>query len=226
MASEERTKEILEGLSDAVLAFDEEKAVKLSQAALNEGVEPYAAINDGLAKGMGRAGELFEEKTYFVPELLLCADAFYAGLNILKPAILASAGESKVKALLVIGVVEGDIHDIGKNLVKIMFEAAGWTVYDLGRDVKAERFVEEQVRTGAEVVALSSLVTTTMLGMPKVIQMLRAKAPKVRIIVGGAPLNEDIAKKFGANGYAKTAAAGVEVATRLIETLRKEGAGE
>lgn len=224
MASEERTKEILKGLHDAVVAFDEDKTVELCHAALDEGIDPYTAVMDGLAGGMVEVGDLYNKKVYFVPELLLCSDALYAGLDILKPAILASGRETPVKGSIVIGVVEGDIHDIGKNLVKAMFEAAGWTVYDLGRDVNLERFVEEQARTDAEIVGLSALTTTSMLAMRRAIDMIRAKNPKVRIMIGGAPINPDVARKFGADGYAPSAGTAVEEAMRLVETLGKEEA--
>lgn len=222
MASEERTKEILKGLHDAVVSFDEDKAVELCHTVLDEGIDPYTAVTDGLSSGMLEVSELYNKKEYFVPELLLCSDALYAGLDILRPAIVASGKETSVKGSIVIGVVEGDIHDIGKNLVKMMFEAAGWTVHDLGRDVKLERFVQEQERTNSEIVGISTLMTTSMLAMPKVINMLRAKNPKVRIMLGGAPVNPDVAKKYGADGYAPSAGTAVEEATRLIETLRKE----
>ena len=222
MASEERTKEILKGLHDAVVSFDEDKTVELCHTALDEGIDPYTAVMDGLSSGMLKVSDLYNKKEYFVPELLLCSDALYAGLDILRPAIVASGKETSVKGSIVIGVVEGDIHDIGKNLVKMMFEAAGWTVYDLGRDVKLERFVEEQERTNSEIVGISALMTTSMLAMPRVINMLRAKNPNVRIMVGGAPVNPDVAKKYGADGYAPSAGTAVEEATRLLETLRKK----
>ena len=222
MASGERTKEILKGLHDAVVSFDEDKTVELCHTALDEGIDPYTAVMDGLSSGMLKVSDLYNKKEYFVPELLLCSDALYAGLDILRPAIVASGKETSVKGSIVIGVVEGDIHDIGKNLVKMMFEAAGWTVYDLGRDVKLERFVEEQERTNSEIVGISALMTTSMLAMPRVINMLRAKNPNVRIMVGGAPVNPDVAKKYGADGYAPSAGTAVEEATRLLETLRKK----
>jgi len=222
MASEERTKEILKGLHDAVVSFDEDKTVELCHTVLDEGIDPYTAVMDGLSSGMLKVSDLYNKKEYFVPELLLCSDALYAGLDILRPAIVASGKETSVKGSIVIGVVEGDIHDIGKNLVKMMFEAAGWTVYDLGRDVKLERFVEEQERTNSEIVGISALMTTSMLAMPRVINMLRAKNPNVRIMVGGAPVNPDVAKKYGADGYAPSAGTAVEEATRLLETLRKK----
>src|SRR4030042_5979887 len=144
MASDSRTKERLKELHDAVLAFDEDRTTELCHTVLREGIDAYMAVAEGLSQGMNSASDRYEKMEYFVPELLLCSDALYAGLDILKPAVLASGKRTGTKGSIVIGVVEGDIHDIGKNLVKTMFEAAGWTVYDLGKDVKLERFVEEQ----------------------------------------------------------------------------------
>jgi len=223
--SDDRTKEILKGLYDAVVFYDEDKAVEWAKLALDEGVDPFVATMDGLSSGMKQVGELYERKEYFVPELLLCADALYAGLEVLKPAIEASGGEAEVKGSIVLGVVEGDVHDIGKNMVRIMFEVAGWSVYDLGKDVPLDRFVEEQVRTNAEVVGMSALMTTSMQGMPIAIRKLREKNPRVRIMLGGAPINPDVVKKYGADGYADSAGTAVDEAVRLLNTL-KEGAGE
>ena len=224
MATEERTKELLKGLHEAVVVFDEDKVVELCHAALREGVDPYIATMDGLADGMVEVGDLYNRKEYFVPELLMCADALYAGLDILKPAIIASGRKSKVAGAVVIGVVEGDVHDIGKNLIKMMFDVAGWNVYDLGRDVPLEKFVEEQLRTDSEIVAMSAMMTTSMLGMPKVIEMIRAKNPNCRIMIGGAPITTDVADKFGADGYAESAGTAVDEAMRLIQMLREEEA--
>jgi dimethylamine corrinoid protein len=170
MATAERTKEILKGLHDAVTLFEEEESAKWAKAALAEGVDPFVAAMEGLAEGMMEAGEKYNKKEYFVPELLMCADALYAGLDILKPAIAASGRKSEVKGSIVLGVVEGDVHDIGKNLVKLMFEVAGWTVYDLGKDVPLDKFVEEMIKTDSQVVGISALMTTSMLSMPEVIK--------------------------------------------------------
>src|SRR4030042_2557345 len=202
MATEERTKEILQGLHNAVTYFEEEKAVKWAKIALEEGVDPFVATMEGLAEGMMEAGEKYNNKEYFVPELLMCADALYAGLRLLKPAIEASGRKSEVKGSIVLGVVEGDVHDIGKNLVKLMFEVAGWTVYDLGKDVPLDKFVEEQIRTDSNVVGLSALMTTSMLAMPEIIKRLKERNPNVRVMIGGAPITEEVADKYGADGYA------------------------
>lgn len=219
MASEERTKEILKQLHDAVVNYDEEKAAKWANIAVKEGVDAYRAIMDGLVNGMVEVGELYNKKEYFVPELLVCADALNAGLQILKPQ--TKGKEAKVKGQVIIGTVEGDVHDIGKNLVKLMFEVAGWTVHDLGKDVKLERFAEEQSKTSSDIVALSALMTTSMLAIPKAIEMIRAKNPKVAIMVGGAPISEDIAQRYGADGYAPDAGKAVEEAVNMLSRLKK-----
>jgi corrinoid protein of di/trimethylamine methyltransferase len=222
MATEERTKEILKGLHNAVTLFEEEEAAKWAKIALEEGVDPFVATMEGLAEGMMEAGEKYNKKEYFVPELLMCADALYAGLGILKPAVEASGRKSEVKGSIVLGVVEGDVHDIGKNLVKLMFEVAGWTVHDLGKDVPLDKFVEEQIRTDSDIVGISALMTTSMLNMPEIIKRIRAKNPKVRIMIGGAPVNPEIAEKYGADGYARNAGTAVDEAIRLLKMLKEE----
>lgn len=222
MVSEERTKEILKALDDAVYYFEEDDAVKWSQIVLDEGVDPFVAIMEGLATGMTKAGDAYNKKEYFVPELLMCADALYAGLDLLRPAVLASGRKAVVKGSLVIGVVEGDVHDIGKNLVKMMFDVAGWNVYDLGKDVPLDKFVEEQIRTDSEMVALSAMMTTSMLGMPVVIKKLRERNPNIRIMIGGAPINPEVADKYGADGYAESAGTAVDEAMALLKMLKEE----
>ncbi|MBN2186488.1 MAG: corrinoid protein [Dehalococcoidia bacterium] len=220
MISKKRTREILKGLYDAVVAYDEKASAELSQAALDEGVDAYEAVMNGLAAGMKQVGQLYARQEYFVPELLLCADALYAGLEILRPHIKSNVQETKLK--IVMGTVEGDIHDIGKNLVKIMFDAAGWTVYDLGRDVKIERFAEEQKRTASDVVALSALMTTSMLAMPRIVELVKKVDPNVAIMVGGAPLTLEIAKSYGADGYASNAGEAVQETIKVIAGMKKE----
>jgi methanogenic corrinoid protein MtbC1 len=219
MASEERTQELIRGLYDAVINMDEDTTRELSQSVLAEGIDPYYALMNGLAVAMDRVGELYAAHEYFVPELLLCAEALYAGLEVLRPHI--KAGEAEQQRQIVIGTVEGDVHDIGKNLVKIMFEAAGWVVHDLGKDVKLPRFIEEQKKTHSDIVALSALMTTSMLAMPKVIAMIKAEVPNVAVMVGGAPLTRDIAIGFGADGYADNAGEAVREANEMLKRLKK-----
>jgi len=219
MVTDERTQELVKGLYDAVINMDEDTARELSQVALEEGIDAYYAVTHGLTAAMDKAGEFYTNQVYFVPELLLCSDALYAGLEVLRPHIKLDKAETPRQ--IVTGTVEGDIHDIGKNLVKIMFEAAGWTVHDLGRDVQLSKFVEEQKRTKSDVVALSALMTTSMLAMPKVIKMIRDEDPEVAIMVGGAPLTLDIATSYGADGYADNAGEAVQKANEMLKRLKK-----
>jgi corrinoid protein of di/trimethylamine methyltransferase len=208
--------EILRSIHDAIVAFDEETTVKLCKQALEEGLDAYETIMGGLASGMETVGSLYEKKEYFVPELLLCSDALYAGLDILKPHVKVNSDRKRTNRII-IGVVEGDIHDIGKNLLKTMFEAAGWEINDLGKDVKLQRFVDEQKQFKADVVGISALMTTSMLAMPKVIKLLKESSPTVMVMVGGAPLSLEIAKQYGADGYARDAVSAVQEARRLTQ---------
>jgi methanogenic corrinoid protein MtbC1 len=215
MLSEQRKKEILDAISKAVVQYDEDQCVSWCKTALQEGLDAYEATMKGLTAGMDAVGELYARQEYFVPELLLCSDALYAGLDILRPHI--RAGDSIYRGKLLLGVVEGDIHDIGKNLVKTMFEAAGWELHDLGKDVRLDRFVEEQKRVKADLVGLSALMTTSMMAIEKAIGMLKAADPEVKVLVGGAPLSLEIAAKFGADGYAQDAVSAVQAADSLIK---------
>ena len=187
---------------------------------VDEGFDAYEAIMDGLAAGMEVVGELFDSQEYFVPEVLMCADALYAGLDILRPQV-DMTGREAVKGEVVIGVVEGDVHDIGKNLVKMMFEVAGFTVHDLGADVPIDEFVEKQISTNSDIVALSAMMTTTMMGMKKAIIKLKEKNPNVMIMLGGAPVTGEIADMFGADGYSENASNAVSEAIKMVGALRK-----
>jgi corrinoid protein of di/trimethylamine methyltransferase len=213
-------KEILEGLKDSVINFDEERSAELAQKALDTGLDPQKAIFDGLAAGMEVVGGLFQKGEYFVPEVLMSADALYAGLNILKPHVNVD-DKSKVKGEVIIGTVEGDVHDIGKNIVKLMFDIAGFTVHDLGKDVPLDRFVEEQLKTDSDIVALSAMMTTTMTTMKKVIEKIREKNPNVKIMIGGAPVTEETAKAYGADATAKDATNALSEAIKMVASLRE-----
>jgi corrinoid protein of di/trimethylamine methyltransferase len=220
MVSEERRAEILKNLSDGVVEYQEDQVKEYSNIALEEGLDAYDAIMNGLAAGMEIVGDLYDRQEYFVPEILMCADALYAGLDILKPHLKKDTA-SGMKGQVVIGTVQGDVHDIGKNLIKMMFDVGGFTVHDLGRDVPLEKFAEEQLRTDSEIVALSAMMTTTMMGMKKVIAMIKEKNPDVAIMLGGAPVTKDVANLFGADGYAESAGNAVQEAIKMIGQLRK-----
>jgi methanogenic corrinoid protein MtbC1 len=219
MSKIDRKTELIQQLFNAVVNMDEVKASEISQTVLAEGIDPYEAVTGGLSAAMEKVGELYTKSEYFVPELLLCSDALYAGLEILRPHI--KSGESQVKRKIILGTVEGDIHDIGKNLVKIMFEAAGWVVHDLGKDVPLAMFVEEQNRLKADVIGMSALMTTSMLAMPKAIRMIREQDSKVAIMLGGAPLTSDIAGSYGANGYAYNAGQAVMEANKMLTRMER-----
>ncbi|MBW2093973.1 MAG: corrinoid protein [Deltaproteobacteria bacterium] len=216
MASKE---ELLKQLSDGVVDYDEDKVKDAAQSFLDNGHDPLEGIMDGLAAGMVVVGDLYERNEYFVPEVLMCADALYGGLDILRPHVPSDS--SSVRGQVVIGTVQGDVHDIGKNLVKMMFDVGGFTVHDLGRDVPLENFVEEQMRTDSEIVAMSAMMTTTMLGMKKVIGMIKEKNPDVAIMLGGAPVTKDVADLFGADGYAESAGNAVTEGIKMIGRLRE-----
>jgi corrinoid protein of di/trimethylamine methyltransferase len=211
--------ELLEQLKEGVVEYQEEDVKEASQQALDDGHDALEMIMDGLAAGMEIVGDLYDRNEYFVPEVLMCADALYAGLAILRPHV--GDNEDGINAQVVIGSIQGDVHDIGKNLVKMMFDVAGWEVHDLGRDVPLENFVEEQLKTDSEVVAMSAMMTTTMLGMKKVIAMIKEKNPDVAIMLGGAPVTQDVANLFGADGYAESAGNAVSEGIKMIGRLRE-----
>lgn len=212
--------ELLKILKDGVVNYQVEAVANAAQQVLDEGHDPLSAVMDGLAAGMEEVGQLFDEEEYFVPEVLMCADALYAGLDILRPHIPKQEGV--VTGTLVIGSVEGDVHDIGKNIVRMMFDIAGWEVHDLGRDVPLEKFVEEQLRTESEIVAMSAMMTTTMQGMKRAIDMIKEKNPNVAIMLGGAPVTKETADIFGAEGYAESAGNAVSEAIKMVARLREQ----
>ncbi len=205
---------ILGSLARAVVDMDVVRAGEMAREAIQCGIDPYEAIMDGLGKGMDRVNELFEEEEYFVPEILLCADAMYAGIGVLKPFLPKETEWNKRKA--VIGVVKGDTHDIGKNLVKIMMDNAGFEIHDLGRNVPYSKFIDTAGELKAELVCLSTLMTTTMDGMQVVIEGLRKSGISSMVMVGGGPISPGFARDIGADGYAKNAVEAVRVAKGLL----------
>ncbi len=203
-------------LSDAVLNMEEERVAEIAGTVIKKKIDAYRAIENGLVDGMNRAGQLFEDEEYFIPEILLCSDAMYAGLDILNPHIDRAQQQARKK--VVIGVVEGDTHDIGKNLVKTLLDAAGFEVIDLGRDVAPRKIVDAAIAEGADVIALSTLMTTTMDGMAAVIEILQKSGYRdaFKVIVGGGPISQTFAEKIGADGYAPTAPAAVKLLQKLF----------
>ncbi|MEO0123391.1 MAG: corrinoid protein [candidate division WOR-3 bacterium] len=203
-------------IKKAVVGFEEEKVKKLVKEFLEEGVAPKDILEQGLIPGMKEVGRLFESKEYYVPEVLLASEAFYAGFELIRPLLVEQKIEKKAK--IVIGVVQGDIHDIGKNIVKVMLEASGYEIIDLGKDVPNEKFIEMVAQENPQILALSSLMTTTMIQMETIIKLLNKKKLRkyVKVIVGGAPINQEYADKIGADGYAEDAAGAVKLVDKII----------
>jgi corrinoid protein of di/trimethylamine methyltransferase len=206
---------IFSRLKQAVMDGDEDTAVTAANAVVTAGIDPQKAIMEGLAAGMAEMGRLYEEGECYVPELMVSSEALYAGLDILRPLVVASGSDDK-KGVAVIGAVQGDIHDIGKNLVKMMLEVNGIEVHDLGRDVEMEKFIEEAQRVDADLLCLSALMTTTIIAIKDYMPAFKAKLPKTKIMIGGAPLNQHLADEWGADGYGDNAMEAARVATRLL----------
>ncbi len=218
MATKEKEQELIKGLQDAVINFKIDDAKRLAEEAVEVGANAYTMTMDGLAGGMEVVSEKFDNHEYFVPETLLCAKALYAALDILKPHIESTGSEAKGQVVL--GVMQGDVHDLGKNLIKAIFESAGWSVHDLGRDVPIQKFVDEQLRTDSDIVMLSAMMTTSMVGMKKLIPRIKEKNPKVKIMIGGAPISEKTVEEYGADSTADNAPNALQEAMTMLETLR------
>ncbi|MGB3221397.1 MAG: corrinoid protein [Desulforhopalus sp.] len=207
--------DILGDLADSVLNMKEELAVATAKEAIEAGLDALDAINNGLVVGMDKAGELYDREEYFVPELLICSDALYLALDILKPHLKLETAVEKIGC--VIGVLEGDTHDIGKNLVKIMLDVAGFEIHDLGRNVPLTDFIEKAKEVNAAMICMSTLMTTTMDGMATVIEMLKEEGirDRFKVLVGGGPISQAYADRIGADGYASNASKAVEMAKTL-----------
>ena len=210
--------DILKELRQAVIDGDAEVVRRLSQQALDSGMDPMQAINEGLIPGITEVGRLFERKEYFLPELMMAADAMKKGMVILEAAIGASGSKRQTLATVVLGTVKGDIHDIGKSIVGTLLSAHGFNVVDLGVDVPVERFIENLQKHEAQVLAMSSLLPTTMPYMKRVIDELAARSlrDKVKVIVGGAPVTPEYARQVGADGYGDDAIGAVQVLQNLL----------
>ncbi len=203
-------------LSQAVIAGQEARVKELTQAAINSGAEPLAIINEGLIAGMNVVGASFKSGQMFVPEVLMSARTMAAGMELVKP--LLAGQEVPTAGKVIIGTVKGDLHDIGKNLVAMMLESGGFTVVNLGIDLAPEKFVQAVKDYQPQVVGLSALLTTTMLVMKDVIELLKEEGlrDKVKVVIGGAPISYDFASEIGADGFAPDAASAVDLCRKLL----------
>ncbi|MCX7679094.1 MAG: corrinoid protein [Spirochaetes bacterium] len=206
----------IELLKQSIIDGDEEKASLYVNEALAAKIDPQRIVNEALIDGMNVVGERFRVHEIFLPEVLLAAKAMYAALAKIKPLFIKEKMPTRGK--VVIGSVQGDLHDIGKNLVAIMLEGAGYEIIDLGTDVLPERFVDEAVKQNAQVIGMSALLTTTMPVMGKVMEILKERGllGKIKVIIGGAPVNDDFCKEIGADAYCYDAANAVETVKRLL----------
>jgi corrinoid protein of di/trimethylamine methyltransferase len=210
--------EILRQLKDAVVVGEPEQAHKLAMQALEADIAPLTAIEEALNVGMQVVGDKFERDEYFIPDLMMATQAMKAAMKVFEPALMERKEQREVLGTVVIGTVEGDIHEIGKSLVATMLSAAGFQVYDLGVDVPVNEFVKQVQETDANIVGLSALLTTTMRNQEAVIEALKEAGlrEQIKVIVGGAPTDPDWAQTIGADAYAENANEAVGVVKQLI----------
>lgn len=199
---------------NAVIEFNKNKVAELVKDEIGRGTDISTILNEGLIAPLDVVGKKFSDGELFIPEMLQSAQTMKEGLEVLRP--LLAATESKPKGTIVIGTVKGDQHDIGKNLVVMMLEGAGFRVVDLGVDVETDRFISAALENKAEIVALSALLTTTMPAMESSVAAIKEKGLAVKTIVGGAPVTEEFAQKIGADGYSEDAQGAVELARKLL----------
>ena len=204
----------LKALADAVIKGDQNTALEITKAALEEGTAPKDVLDNGLIAGMDIIGARFKKNEVYIPEVLISARAMKMAMEVLEPE-LVKAGVEPVGKLL-IGTVQGDLHDIGKNLVAMMLKGAGFEVIDLGVDVEPEKFIEQVKAANVQLIGMSALLTTTMPGMEKTIKALKDTGIPVKVMIGGAPVTQDYADRIGADGYAPDAASAVDLAKSLV----------
>jgi 5-methyltetrahydrofolate--homocysteine methyltransferase len=214
-----RLMEILGRISEHLQCGESEEVGLLTREALEQGLEPAEVLHGGLIAGMQVVGDRFRQHELFLPDVLLAARAMYAGMDVLRPLFVG--GQMPTRGKVILGTVQGDLHDIGKNLVGIMLRGSGFEVIDLGKDVAPERFVAAARDTDACVIGMSALLTTTMPVMKQVIELLKHEEllGKVRTVVGGAPLSADYAREIGADAYAYDGANAVERVSELMRGL-------
>ncbi len=206
----------LQALAEAVINGDRDEVARLVQEAVDEGVGPGSIVNEGLIVGMDEVGRRFKANEVYVPEVLIAARAMHAGMDIVNPLLAESGIEPRGRVL--IGTVQGDLHDIGKNLVAMMLEGGGYEVIDMEVDVPADQFVAAVNEHSPNVIALSALLTTTMPAMKDTIEALDAAGirDQIKVMIGGAPVTQDYADEIGADGYAPDAASAVDLAADLM----------
>ena len=202
-------------LKEHIIKGKRKEVPELVNHLLEAGMEAYDIITEICAPSMSEVGVLYQEGEYFIPEILMSAKAFEAAMEVLQPFLKDM--EKKATGIVVLGVCEGDIHTIGKNLVATMLEAAGFSIIDLGRDVPAEEFVKTAKESNADLIGVSALMTTSMMGMKKIVDLVKEEGIKVKVMVGGGPVTKEYAMKIGADGYGEDAKDAVDLAIHLME---------
>jgi trimethylamine corrinoid protein len=211
--------ELLQQMKEAIIDGDSEKAAALAQNALDQDMSPLEALEKGFSQGMSVLGEQFEKEECFLPELLLAEEAMNAAVEVFKPKIAELKTEMSTKGKVVFGVIQGDVHDIGKNIIKLFLSVSGYEVIDLGRDVPVRKFIEAAQNENADIIAASALMTTTMIYMPELIKQLgeRGIRDQFKVMVGGAPVVRSWAEEIGSDGYCRTTSEALAEAERLVE---------
>jgi len=217
-----KKEEIFEDLRRAIIDLDEEKGERAAVRLIKEKISPIEGIEKGLSEGMKTIGEMFNKSEIYLPEMIMAADVFGSVMEILKPHISAESLDKMKRGTVVIGTVKGDIHAIGKNIVAMLLETAGFTVHNLGVDVATSTFIEEARKVKADIIGLSSLLTTTMPAQKDVIDILKetGERDKYTILIGGAPTSQAWADEIGADGYGETAESAVSLALELVAKKR------
>jgi corrinoid protein of di/trimethylamine methyltransferase len=207
--------ELLEQIIEATIAGDPQRCASLAGEAVRRGIDPLTAIEQGYSKAMAIVGEKFARMEYYLPELIRCADAMKAAMEVLRPHL--GKGGQKGQGSVVLGTIQGDLHDLGKNIVRTMLEASGFTVHDLGSNVPVRQFVDRAEEHNADIIAASAILTTTMAYMPDLVKLVGETGPRGRfkVLLGGAPVTPEFAAKAGADGYGENAARAVQVARDL-----------
>jgi len=207
---------MLEKISKAIVEFDIDNIKALINQALDAGISALDIVTKGMAKGMEIVGRKYEEKEYFLAELIMAGEVMKTGMEVLEPHLKATPIGKR--GVVVVGTVKGDLHDIGKNIVITLLRSSGFEVHDLGVDVDAEKFVEKVKETNADILALSALLTTTMVEMENVIKALKEAGirDRVKVIIGGAPITEEFASKIGADAFAVDAVQGLQKCKEMI----------
>lgn len=210
--------EIMQKLKDSVINYDKDAAKEAAQEALKAGIDPVDAMKNGLYVGLKEICDHYEE-TVFIVDILLASDAFYSGAEVLKAKINPAKAKANRKGIVVLGVIEGDVHDLGKNILKYLLEAEGFEVHDLGFNVPVKKFIDEAHKLEADLLMVSVMLSSKFPLIEKIVNLAKETELKAKVMVGGGPVTDEIAKKYGADGWALTAPLAVKEALKLVERI-------